>query len=58
MQLWREDNTEEFEAAWDDVFGAALDPKMVRKARQEEMAYVNQMKLYDKVPIRECKRII
>ena len=52
-----EDYTEELEAAWDDVSGAALNPKMVREARQEEMAYVNQMKLYDKVLISECKRI-
>lgn len=44
-----EKNDEELEDAWGDVSGAALDPKMVRKARQEEMTYVNQMNFYDKV---------
>ena len=52
-----EDNEEELEAAWDDVSGATLDPKLVRQARQEEMAYVHKMQLYDKVPISERKRI-
>ena len=31
-----EDNDEELEEAWDDVSGAQLDPKAVRKARGEE----------------------
>lgn len=30
-----EDNTEELEIAWDDVFGVALDPKKVKQARME-----------------------
>ena len=49
-----EDNTNEMEMAWDDVFGAELNPTEVRKARQEEIDYVRNMKLYTKVPIEEC----
>lgn len=51
-----EDNEEELQTAWDDVSGAALDPKMVRSARQDEIDYVKSMNLYTKVPIGECKR--
>ena len=40
--------------AWDDVSGAALDPKGVRKAREEEIQYVKKMNLYTKVPTTEC----
>ena len=39
--------------AYDDASGARLDPKMVQKARMEEVEYVRKMKLYDKVPIAE-----
>ena len=46
-----EDDTEALETVWDDVSGATLDPKRVREARQDEMAYVHKMRLYDKVPI-------
>ena len=42
------------EYAVDDVSGALLDPKMVKKARAEEIEYVRTMKLYTKVPISEC----
>ena len=48
-----EDHTNEMETAWDDVFGAELNPTEVRKARQEEIEYVKKMKLYTKVPIEE-----
>ena len=40
--------------ATDDVSGADLDPKMVVKARADEIDYVRTMKLYTKVPISEC----
>ena len=40
--------------AVDDVSGANLDPKMVVKARADEIEYVRTMKLYTKVPISEC----
>ena len=49
-----EDLNEQLEKAWDDVSGAQLDPKAVRKARSEEVDYVHKMKLYSKVPIAEC----
>ena len=49
------DNEDESgEYAVDDVSGAYLDPKMVKKARAEEIEYVRSMKLYTKVPISEC----
>ena len=40
--------------AWDDVNGEQLDPTGARKARLEEVEYVRKVKLYDKVPIRQC----
>ena len=46
------EDTEVDEYAVDDVSGAFLDPKMVKKARAEEIEYVRTMKLYTKVPIR------
>ena len=46
-----EDNYECGEYAVDDVSGAYLDPKMVKKARAEEIEYLRSMKLYTKVPI-------
>lgn len=42
------------EACWDDVKGGWLDPSQVRQARQEEMAFVKKMQVYDKVPREEC----
>ena len=44
--------------AWCDVSGAALDPKAVRKARQEEVDYVRKMKLHTEVPKAECLKEI
>ena len=52
-----EDHSIELEAAWDDVPGAALNPKEVKRARSEEMEYVHQMESYEKVPVEECWRI-
>ena len=52
-----EEDDEQLEIAWDDVFGAELNPKMVKEARKEEIEYVNKMHLYDKVPITECRRV-
>ena len=40
--------------AWDDNTNVELDPKMVYKARQDEVDYVRQMNLYTKVSIDEC----
>ena len=41
--------------ACDDVSGAQLDPRGVQDARKEEVEYVRKMRLYDKVPITECR---
>ena len=49
-----EDDSPDLEVAWDDVSGAELDPKAVRKARVEEIEYVRKMNLYTKVPIKQC----
>ena len=38
------------------MFGAELDLKKMKEAREEEMEYVRKMHLYDKVPISECRR--
>ena len=40
--------------ATDDVSGATLDPKLVEKARREEMKYFKEMGVYVKVPKQEC----
>ena len=42
------------EWATDDVTGHQLDPKLVLKARQLEVEYIREMRLYDKVPIKMC----
>ena len=52
-----EDYENELHEALDDVSGAELNPRTVRQARQEEIDYVNKMRLYDKVPISECKGV-
>ena len=44
----------EFLSAYDDVSGADLDPEKVYKARMDEVKYIRDMNLYDKVPIAEC----
>lgn len=38
-----ENNDDELEVAWGDVSGAALNPKAVRKDRQEEIEYVRKI---------------
>ena len=40
--------------AWDDNTNVELDPRMVHKARQDEVEYVREMNLYIKVNIEEC----
>ena len=40
--------------AMDDVSGAPLDPKLVEKARREEMKYFKEMGVYVKVSKQEC----
>ena len=40
----------EADHAWDDVTGAQLEAKEVRKAREDEMKFIRDMNVYDKVP--------
>ena len=53
-KIVEEEDNPDLETAWDDVSGAELDPKEVKRARAEEVEYVRKMKLYNKVPIEEC----
>ena len=39
---------------WDDVNGKILDWEGIRKARQDEIAFVKKMKLYEIRPVSEC----
>ena len=45
-----EENDEELNTAWDDVSGQELDPKMVLRARDEEVKCIRKTNLYTKVP--------
>ena len=53
-RTFEENNEDELEVAWDDASGATLDPKEVRKARAEEIRFVTEMGLYEKVQIKQC----
>ena len=53
-KIVEEDESEELEIIWDDMSGAELDPKAVRRARGEEIDYVRKMDLYNKVFIKQC----
>ena len=46
------------EVAWDDVSGAELDLKQVRKARAEEVEYIHKTHVYDKEMLEECYQTI
>ena len=39
---------------WDDLSGKSLNPSLVRKAREEEMAEFRKHGVYVKVPLRKC----
>ena len=39
---------------WDDAKGGWLNPILVRKAREEEMRYVEKHAVYEKVPMSHC----
>eukprot|EP00973_Karenia_brevis_P004887 673060-Karenia_brevis.AAC.1 len=43
--------------AYDDVTGAALDPRGVMKARQEEIKYFKKMGVYKKVHKSRCHQL-
>ena len=45
------------EEAWDDVSGACLDPREVRKARMEEIRYVRKKKVWVKMSRQEAMRL-
>jgi hypothetical protein len=45
---------EEAEQIFDELTGKGLDVEEVRKARQEEIEFVKQLKVYEEVPIGEC----
>ena len=49
-----ESNEAEMETAWDDVWGAMLDPTAVRAARVEEAECVRKMRLCTKLQTSEC----
>lgn len=51
-----EEHDEGLEAAWGDVSGAALEPKMVKAARRQEIEFAREMQSYDTAPAAECKR--
>ena len=40
---------------YDDISGEALPPELVRKARQEEVAWIHKIGLYKKVPRQEAR---
>ena len=40
--------------AYGDVSGAPLGPEEVYRARVDEVKFIRDMKLYDKVPVEEC----
>ena len=50
-----EEDSEQLYEAYDDVSCAHFDAKKVQQARMEEVDYVRGMRLYDKVPIAECR---
>ena len=49
-----ENVTYEYQEYWDDLSGEKLDSEMVRVARREEVAQLEQHEVYDKVPEEEC----
>ena len=50
-QIVEENEDELVEEICDDVFGVSPDPKMVKRARQEEIDYIHKMSRYSKVQI-------
>ena len=41
-------------AVWDDVRGGWLETDRIKKAREEEMKFVRQRKVYDRMPWQEA----
>ena len=44
----------EFPDVYDQVSGQLLDPKLVAKARADELGYVHRYHVYTKVPVQQC----
>ena len=49
-----EDMDAKSQEAWDDVSGAALDPKEVRRARLKEIQYIKDKKIWRRIPRQEA----
>ena len=51
-----EDTDAKLQEAWDDVSGAALDPKEVRRARLKEIQYIKDKKVWRRILRQEALR--
>ena len=51
-----EDMDAKLQEAWDDVSGAALDPKEIRRARLKEIRYIRDKKVWRRIPRQEALR--
>ena len=49
-----EDMDAKLQEAWDDVSGAALDPKEVRRARLKEIQYIKDKNVRRRIPLQEA----
>ena len=45
------------EEYWDNISGASLRPDLVKKAREEELKFVDSRPLCDDAPLSECHRV-
>ena len=54
IKLAEEPDHPDLLSATDDVSGAPLDSEQVYKARMEEVAFIREMGLYEKLPVEEC----
>ena len=54
LDIVTEQGSPELLDAWDDVSGAEFEPDRVYEARMEEIKFIRDMNLYDKVPVSEC----
>ncbi len=54
MEVNDEEGSDEWGEFVDERIGKPLDPSKVREARLEELTFMRQIPLYDKVPVEEC----
>ena len=52
-----DDNGDEMDIAWDDVSGATLDPKAVRRARMKEFEYIPNKEVWVNMSQQEALRL-